>query len=91
VDLTVTDSCAPSIATYPVSAVGEVSLREAAQLASVPYRTLARWCERWHYHGVPGVRRVAGRARAGRRWAIDRSVIDRWLACELPTPTYQRR
>lgn len=71
--------------------VGELSLAEAALLCGVPYPTLRVWVERWHHRGVPGISRERAHARGGKRWRIDRSVIDRWLAQELPTPTRQRR
>lgn len=63
-----------------------MSLQEAADLARVPYATFARWVAAWHLRGVDGVRVVTARARAGRRYVVDRSVVERWLDCELPTP-----
>lgn len=79
-------TCAATIAIYAPTQVGEVSLRDAAVLARVPYRTFARWCAAWLARGVEGIYVETARARAGRRYVVDRSVVDRWLACELPTP-----
>lgn len=66
--------------------MGEVSLSQAAKLAGVPYSTFARWVAVWRIRGVEGVTVQRARAHAGRRYVVDRSVVERWLACELATP-----
>jgi len=79
-------TCVVTIAIYAALQVGQVSLRDAATLARVPYRTFARWVAAWLARGVDGIHVETARARAGRRYVVDRSVVERWLACELPTP-----
>lgn len=66
-----------------VSQVGEVSLREAAEACGVPYRTFARYVERWSLRRVDGITVTRARARAGRRYVIDASIVERWRACTL--------
>jgi len=63
--------------------VGEVSLAESAQRARVCYRTWARYVERWAMRGVEGIGVVRCRARAGRRYVVDPSVVERYLSCDL--------
>jgi hypothetical protein len=63
--------------------VAELSLAESAQAAGVAYRTWARFVERWHHRRIDGVTTRVGRARAGRIYVVDPSVVDRYHRCEL--------
>ncbi len=58
-------------------------LQDAARLAGVPYQTFVRYVRRWHQRGVDGITTRVGRARAGRIYVVDPSVVDRYHRCEL--------
>ena len=79
-------TCVATNATYALFQVGEVSLAEAAKLARVPYRTWARWVERWAFRRVNGIRVVTARARGGRRYVVDPEFVERWRNQEIATP-----
>jgi hypothetical protein len=65
------------------SRVAEMRLQDAARLAGVPYQTFVRYVRLWHQRGVPGVTTRTGRARAGRVYVVEPSVVDRYHRCEL--------
>jgi hypothetical protein len=52
-------------------------------MARRPYSTFASYVARWAARGVPGIRVVRCRARAGRRYVVDPSVVERYLSCDL--------
>lgn len=58
-------------------------LCDAAAYAGVPYQTFVRYVRLWHLRGVPGISTRKARARAGRVYVVDPSVVDRYHRCEL--------